>query len=1682
MKIPPKTLFPPKILIALAFACLCAPCAYPQDDSAQPQQDAAEFAQPAQYSQNYAQVNTVKSTFKKVKYGFKAIKAVIKIIDFFDNVGEQEKLYSGNPTVSGVLYGGDDVRAQNQSYTKDDGTTEEYKIRGGKKTVTNGDAAAGVLVRDFNDNAARDNPRIEYGVFELESTAGSAYGVLHQAQGSSGEYRGFYGINGSKFYVTAGGGADKMAAGVYHEMGKDNGNTFMGAYNGGNGIFKNNTFVVKGTGDTNAYGIYGGELQVVLEGNIFDITSASGNAYGIYLVNGTGDKAYSDFLTGIGNGNTITAKVEGGKSGGENTSAFGIYLDSRIGGISGNNAISAFNGGAFPDNNAVGIYLTQNATITNGIQDAVINAYSEGDFAVGIAMDYSPDTGNIYSRIGDLKNVKISATSERGRAVGVGISYTDPTLTQSAYSGKITGEISVTANGDVFGYVYGRDVGEDSSVGGIALYSENTGDSSHFNMSASKDLTLKVTSLGSSANVDPDLDPPTGNGSYGFYVGNPDGTVVSYSDDIKVSLESVAQGAAYGVFADENSYIGGINQLSHIKVSSVSGSAYGVYASSGSNIGSLYKLNGSMTVSADNTVAAGKAYGVYLEDNANVSEIYGSIKLESAVGTSVGVYKGAGAKVGMIYGELEITSYRDNAAYGLLYGGEYNLEAESIGYYNAETYDSSGFSFISGQRITLRNKGDAYGIYIDAGQEINDYDWNYFSATSETSNAYGLYAAGKAQMLYQARFQAAAEAGSAYGIYATGGASLPNVNDCEISADGKGSSTAYGIYADGNSSMALTKGKITATSEGSAYGVYLKDNANVSLAGDISATGSTGSVGIYSESTKDLTFAAAATVTAKDASGNYGDAIRSPGNLTVRGGSNSIALAGNVSTPNSTFTMADGDFSLAAHSIDANQFALGTETSSVSLNIKDNVSFTGTVLDFYAQTKSDYSKITIDSGMSLDLSSITNLNLLLGDNFSAAGDYLGLIQGTVKGLNDMPVVNVDYINKSSHNPTLNWSTVYNANGFGILFAAPSGLVIKDNPNYGNIDQDVVIISSSKDVAAKGVEITNSNVGNVTPLIASQSKELNAYGIWVDNIGGGSSIGQISGTIEISGAANRTTVYGVIFDEQAVATASVGLYNAATKNSDGFDIDWANVNISASATKNGQSYDAGNVYGLYSFSYEGREIAFDSGIGGSISASNVHGGALGIYAVGTDFGNLLSTAKISAYGTNDTYVAGIQMDSSVSFGDFEKGSEISAATVDGKATGLAMNLSSWMGKLSSNISASSETGMAYGIDLGGGATIGAYGSPAAVEDANITATSGSLAAYGIYMHNTGSIDGSIKNTTITATSESHPAYGISVDNSDIKGAIENTRITASSKTEESYALYFKNSQNKTFTLSGNTSLTGKYAVYAENSGNDNLALTLKKGTDGATGIVLDGGIVGVNMNVGSGVKAAFKNFSSDSGTLKIHNEGDLIMNAVSTLSDVTLDGGGQFKLFHGDCDKDSGKLTYSANSLTANYLPTAKKVDFDSEVVDGINTLRFLDENYDLKYKITFNRELSDMALKEFTFDNFIVDGKEALAGYATTMGTIAGLAASVEIALDPAQISSLDDFDLWQGEWDGDQISWFAAEKGNVLYDSETGILSILNTGDFTAYAATAVVPEPATCAALLGVFVLAIVAYRRKK
>ena len=108
-----------------------------------------------------------------------------------------------------------------------------------------GDAAAGVLVRNFNDNAARDNPRIKYSVFELEFTADSAYG-LHQTQGSTGEYGDFCVINVSKFYVGAVGGGDNLAAGVYHEMGKDNGNTLMGVCNGSNGLLKNNTFIACG--------------------------------------------------------------------------------------------------------------------------------------------------------------------------------------------------------------------------------------------------------------------------------------------------------------------------------------------------------------------------------------------------------------------------------------------------------------------------------------------------------------------------------------------------------------------------------------------------------------------------------------------------------------------------------------------------------------------------------------------------------------------------------------------------------------------------------------------------------------------------------------------------------------------------------------------------------------------------------------------------------------------------------------------------------------------------------------------------------------------------------------------------------------------------------------------------------------------------------------------------------------------------------------------------------------------------------------------------------------------------------------------------------------------------------------------------------------------------------------------
>lgn len=369
-------------------------------------------------------------------------------------------------------------------------------------------------------------------------------------------------------------------------------------------------------------------------------------------------------MNGIGSGNTIAATVTEGKNNGEGTTAVGIYLDSTIQtSIAGENTISARNEGTTPGNKAVGMYITQNAHVDGGIRDAVISAWSAGDAAIGIAMDYSPDTGNISNRIHDLTNVTISATSEKGRAIGVGVSFTDPTLTQSGYGGEITGSISVAARGDVFGFVYGRNVSDDLSVGGIALYSENTGDSYHFPVGLSKDLTLKATSLGHSAGADSSLNSPSGNRAYGFYVGNPDGGLtVSYIGEIKLQLEAEAQGAAYGVFADQDAYIGGVNQVAHVKVNSISDSAYGIYAASNSTIGIGYGLQGAVTV---RTTGAGKAYGVYLEDKATAGNVSGSIDLESARGTSVGVYMGAGAKAGTMSGDMTIRAHGDAASYGV---------------------------------------------------------------------------------------------------------------------------------------------------------------------------------------------------------------------------------------------------------------------------------------------------------------------------------------------------------------------------------------------------------------------------------------------------------------------------------------------------------------------------------------------------------------------------------------------------------------------------------------------------------------------------------------------------------------------------------------------------------------------------------------------------------------------------------------------------------------------------------------------------------------------------------------------------------------------------------------------------------------------------------------------------------
>ncbi|MFI3244530.1 MAG: PEP-CTERM sorting domain-containing protein [Akkermansia sp.] len=214
--------------------------------------------------------------------------------------------------------------------------------------------------------------------------------------------------------------------------------------------------------------------------------------------------------------------------------------------------------------------------------------------------------------------------------------------------------------------------------------------------------------------------------------------------------------------------------------------------------------------------------------------------------------------------------------------------------------------------------------------------------------------------------------------------------------------------------------------------------------------------------------------------------------------------------------------------------------------------------------------------------------------------------------------------------------------------------------------------------------------SVSGLAASESLNANTSSdgmVCGISLSAGGSIGTISGEVNIGSASPSAVSYLV---GNLSEYSGIGFYNEATGDSQGFDIDWAQLNLRTQLTAGS---DSDYAYGV--LLKEATSIATGQGefIGGSILAtnsaqSNGHSVALDIRA-GSQVGDIASGAYILAYNEGTGRSCALRVTEGSSVG--ELAGTFIASTQSGDAMTIRVVDGGTIGTISGSIQAISEGG-------------------------------------------------------------------------------------------------------------------------------------------------------------------------------------------------------------------------------------------------------------------------------------------------------------------------------------------------------------------------------------------------------
>ncbi|MFI3243908.1 MAG: PEP-CTERM sorting domain-containing protein [Akkermansia sp.] len=413
-----------------------------------------------------------------------------------------------------------------------------------------------------------------------------------------------------------------------------------------------------------------------------------------------------------------------------------------------------------------------------------------------------------------------------------------------------------------------------------------------------------------------------------------------------------------------------------VNIASLSWNVCGIWVTS---TGSLGNVSANINCINPNPPAM---YGIRVEEGGTIGTISGTMKLAP----------GEGHVVGYMLGSLDGVSCLGLSSAQM--GDEVTGDSYAVGDSTGFDVDWTSMSFdINHSNCSSGNI--ARGIYLNReGSSIATGEGEYIGGTIDVLNEYD----GDSDCI-------AIDIDNKSHVGDIG-------KDAVIKARCKVNGDSTAIMLQNGSSIGEIAGKITATAKtDNATGIYVRGSEIGTIKGTIKASSTKGQgTGIDYNTTQQLVFSGAS-ITAESAA-CLGTAIRNTeqGIRIMSECGTVTTIQGNLDAGTQALSFDSGDFVVKSNTWTASSTSIGSVEGTAHVDLQSDLKLQAPTLDFYINTESDYSNITIANGFSLDSTQLTSINVYLSDEVMAMGEFdFTLIDGEIACLNE---VQVNYILES----------------------------------------------------------------------------------------------------------------------------------------------------------------------------------------------------------------------------------------------------------------------------------------------------------------------------------------------------------------------------------------------------------------------------------------------------------------------------------------------------------------------------------------------------------------------------------------------------------------------------------------------------------------------------------------------